>query len=333
MAAKLNKKYFGNRNIGTGGDQTTGPLENSQNYSDDRIGGEGIAAINFPVDAGSFAGNGAVAPITVPAIPAPTLPGGVQATYTVAYEAYLVTTGAGKTGLAVGDTFGHASLPGLVAKVTSTSGSDAVFSCDVAGASRSDSLTLAQIPKDTIGITLTKIAGSGSAGTFLVDVTFHVKSVTITEKGSGYVGTETLPAFTKPGTTSGNVPAGVLEFTTDNGIPYNAGNQENAIIVYADTDDNGSKVGDIIRQVGARRFKVKTADGISTCRLVAAAPGYGEMTIAATDATGGTYYVTKIGARRCTVVQDNGTAFDDDSSVPWTFTSPAPSGYVSIANA
>ena len=39
-------------------------------------------------------------------------------------------------------------------------------------------------------------------------------------------------------------------------------NQENAIIVYAQTTSGGSrKVGDIVKQVGSKRFKIKTADG------------------------------------------------------------------------
>ena len=225
MANKINQKYFGNRNIGS-----------SSTTTDDKIGGEGIANITFLVDAGSFAGNAGVAPITVPAIPAPTLPGGVQATYSLTYEVYQVSTGAGKTGLAVGDTFGATSLPGLVAKVTSTSGSNAVFSVLPSdGGSPGNALALADIPQDTVGFILTKIAGSGSASTFNTDVSFHVRTVTITEKGSGYIGTETLPAFTKPGSTNGNVPQGVLVFTTDSGAPGSSTNQENAILAYAKT--------------------------------------------------------------------------------------------------
>jgi hypothetical protein len=326
--AKINQKYFGNRNIGTGGQQLT--VDDNGNVitpADDKIGGEGIAAINFPNDAGSFAGNSNVPVLTVvPAIPAPTLPGGVQATYTILYEAYSVSTGAGKSGLNVGDTFGHTSLPGLVAKVTSTSGSNAVFSCTVAGASVSNALTLSQIPQDTIGFTLTKIAGSGSATTFLTDVLFHVKSVTITEKGSGYIGTETLPSFTKPGTTNGNVPVGVLAFTTDSGAPGSSTNQENAILAYAKTTSGGtSQVADIIKQRGTKRFKVKTADGTAICSLKAGAvSAVGEMTIGAVDDTNGTYYVTKIGGRRCTIVQNNGTAFATNSSVPWVFSKSDP---------
>ena len=325
MANKINQKYFGNRNIGS-----------SSTTTDDKIGGEGIANITFLVDAGSFAGNAGVAPITVPAIPAPTLPGGVQATYSLTYEVYQVSTGAGKTGLAVGDTFGATSLPGLVAKVTSTSGSNAVFSVLPSdGGSPGNALALADIPQDTVGFILTKIAGSGSASTFNTDVSFHVRTVTITEKGSGYIGTETLPAFTKPGSTNGNVPQGVLVFTTDSGAPGSSTNQENAILAYAKTTTGGaSKPADIVKQRGTRRFKVTTADGTAICTLKSSAvSAQGDMTIIAKDSAGGTYYVTKISAHKCVVTRGTGTQFASDTNVPWTFDAAVLNQSVTLANA
>jgi hypothetical protein len=338
MAANLNKKYFGNRNIGTGGDQTTGNQSNSQNYSDDRIGGEGIASINWST-LGSFQGNSNVVVLTVPALPAPTLPGGVQATYTAQFEVESVGTGSGKTNLAVGDTFGVASVPGMIAKVTDLSGANAVFSVIATGAARGDALALADIPKDTVGITLTKIAGTGTAGTFFVDIAFRVKesTVTITEKGSGYTGNETF-TFTKPGTTNGTVPAGTIVLTTDNGIPYNANNQENAIIPYAYVTGGSRQVADIIRQVGARRYKVRTATGVMTCSLVTdgVANAAGEMDLTAYDSDGGEYWVKKLGGHRCTVVRkasNGGTQFATDSSVPWTFGSAVEDLSVKINNA
>ena len=328
MGRALPKRFFGNVNTNDSGDNK----DTFNNASGEGIGGQGIDSINFPVDAGSFAGNGAVAPITVPAIPAPTLPDGVQATYTVAYEAYAVTTGAGKTGLTVGDTFGAASLPGLIAKVTSTSGSNAVFSCDVAGASRSNSLTLAQIPQDTIGITLTKIAGSGSAGTFLTDVIFHVKSVTITEKGSGYVGTETLPSFTKPGTTNGNVPVGVLAFTTDDGIPYDP-EAFPAIIAYAYVT-SANQIADINKQESTRQYKVTTAEGTRKCVLKAGTPSaVGEMSINATDSAGGTYWVTKMTHNLVTLTPNTGSQFVTDTRAQWVLDTPVNGVSVKLDNA
>jgi hypothetical protein len=328
--AKINQKYFGNRNIGTTG------------TSDDRIGGEGIASINWST-LGSFQGNSNVQVLTaLTALPAPTLPGGVQATYTAQFEVESVGTGSGKTNLAVGDTFGVASIPGMIAKVASISGANAVWSVTTTGASRGNALALSAIPQDTVGITLTKIAGSGTASTFLVDIAFQVKesTVTITEKGSGYVGTETF-TFTKPGTTNGTVPAGTIVLTTDSGAPGSETNQENAITVFAKTTDatTTAQVADIIKQRSTKRFKVKTANGTAICELKSSAlsssasTDTNKMTITATDSVGGTYFVTKIGARRCTVTRGTGTQFASDSSVPWTFGSAVLNTSVKIANA
>lgn len=79
MGRPLNKKYFGNRNIGTGGDEVNGPNSNRLNYGDDRIGGEGVASAAVTV-AGSYT--------TRPTFTftAPELPDGVTATGTITSE-------------------------------------------------------------------------------------------------------------------------------------------------------------------------------------------------------------------------------------------------------
>jgi len=328
--AKLNQKYFGNRNIGTTG------------AGDDKIGGEGIASISWST-LGSFQGNGSVQVLTaLTALPAPSLPGGVQATYTAQFEVESVGTGSGKTNLAVGDTFGVASIPGMIAKVTSTSNPNAEFSVTTTGASRGNALALASIPQDTVGIILTKIAGPGTAATFLVDIAFQVKesTVIITEKGSGYGGGETF-TFTKPVTTTGTVPAGTIVLTADTGAPGSSTNQENAIFCYAKISDaiTNAEPADIIKQRSTKRFKVKTATGTAICELKSSAlsssasTDTGKMTIGATDSAGGTYFVTKIGNHRCTVTRGTGTQFATNSSVAWTFGAAVANQSVTLANA
>ena len=334
MGRPLNKKYFGNRNIGTGGDQVGGSLSNSQNYADDKIGGEGIASINWST-LGSFSGNGAVQVLTaVPALPAPTLPDGVQATWSVLFEVESVFTGSGKLNLAVDDRFNVTSIPGMIAKVTDISGTNAIFSVTTTGASRGAPLALAAIPQDTVGITLTKIDGPGTAGTFLVDILFRVASVSITEKGSGYTGAETF-TFAKPGTTSGTVPAGTIVLTTENGIVGTTGNQENAIVIRANVTGAGSTgaVCDIIRQVSTRRYKVTDGTNIGIVEIgTDDSPENGEGYIIATDTGGATYYVTKLTAHKATLVNKTGSPlFADNTAVAWAFT--ASTGVVAIENA
>jgi hypothetical protein len=341
MGRPLNKKYFGNRNIGTGTYEGTS-LGNSQNYEDDKIGGEGIASISWST-LGSFQGNSNVAVLTFPALPAPTLPDGVQATWTAQYEVESVFTGSGKTNLAVGDTFGVASVPGMIAIVTDLSGANAVFSVTAAGGARGDALALASIPQDTVGITLTKIAGTGTAATFLCDITFRVKAstVTITEKGSGYTGAETF-TFTKPGTTSGTVPAGTIVLTTSTGSAGTSTNQENAIIMRANVSGSGTTaaVCDIIKQVSTNRYKV--TDGTYTGIVQLGndtSPDTGNGYIKATDQSGATYAVTKLTSRKAVLFNLTGTPqFADGKSVKWTFgaaVAPATgeTGVVTIENA
>jgi hypothetical protein len=97
MARPLNKKYFGNRNVGVGGNQITGNLSNSQNYADDRIGGEGVASYGSVV-----AGSGWTTIPTV-AFSAPNIPGGVQVTGTTRYKALSFAVTANGTGYNIGN--------------------------------------------------------------------------------------------------------------------------------------------------------------------------------------------------------------------------------------
>ena len=316
MARSLNKKYFGNRNIGTGGVDT----------GDDKIGGEGIARVNFS-DAGSWMST-AGTPFSGLVLPAPTLPGGVQATWTIYYGLYDVTTGAGKTGLVVGDTYTYPAYPGSVITVASTAGTNATFTVTSDGSSTT-------LPTDTQTVSITKLTGSG-VGTFTVDVFSHIVSAPINEKGSGYTGAETINV-TRTNSSTGNIPAGTIVLTTDSGNVGGDNYQENALTPYAYID-GARKIADIVGQKGARRFKVTTEDGTAVCTLVTdgAANDEGEMDLTAVDSDGGEYWVKKIGSKRCTVVSksvNGGEQFVTDTAVPWTLGEPEEDVSVQIANA
>jgi hypothetical protein len=199
-----------------------------------------------------------------------------------------------------------------------------IFSVTTAGAARGDALALADIPQDTVGITLTKIAGTGTAITFLVDVLFRVKesTVSITEKGSGYVGTETF-TFAKPGTTSGDVPAGTIVLTTDSGNVGSSTNQENAIRMTAYLTGGSATAVDIIRQVSTNRFKVTDGTRTGIVKLSSSlADAAGEGSVRLVDTDGGTYFATKITSRKATITRGTGTqtAFVTGTSVKWNMT-------------
>jgi hypothetical protein len=328
MGRPLHKKYFGNRNIGRGGNQITGNLSNSQNYADDRIGGQGIASISFS-NQGNFAANGTATPLVGLALPAPTIPGGVQATGTITYEVSTVTTGAGSVGLIVGDTYTFAGTGDAVFTVA-TSGNDAsnaTFTVTNRGTG------VASIPNDSITVSMTKLTGAGAA-TFTVDVYFRVKSFVIVEQGSGYTGAETI-TVTLGANAVGTVPVCTEVLTADTGAVGSSTNQENAILMTAFLTGGSATTVDIIKQVSGRRYKVTdgTRTGIVALQSTLANAA-GEGSIAATDSAGGEYFVTKLTAHRATLTRAGGSGwlYATGAAAPWKFDAPA-GIYVQIANA
>ena len=325
MGRPLNKKYFGNRNVGS-----------ASTSNDDYIGGEGIDSVSFS-DAGSWMAVSGV-PFSGLELPAPTIPGGVQATWTINYGLYQVTTGAGKAGLVVGNTYTYAAYPGSIITVASTSGSNATFTVTAEGSSTS-------LPTDTQGVTITKLTGGGAAS-FLVDVYSHIVSAPITEKGSGYTGAETFTT-TRTNSSVGGIPAGTIVLTTDSGdfssdplVPgvNEVDNQENAIKISANIGGSGGVISDIVKQEGTRRYKVENGDGtgyvnLTTARANAGALTNGEALILAYDSAGNTYFVNKLTAHKATVYQGNGSQFANGSSVSWNFTAGVANVSVKIDNA
>ena len=304
MGRPLNKKFFGNRNVGTAG-----------TAADDGIGGEGVASVVL---------NALGAYTTRPTITflAPQLPGGVTATGTITSEVESVTaTGGTQTGYTVGQlvTVDGTDAVLRVATIGGTGGDDAL-TFDFTGGSRGNFTTL------PTGAQTTTSNGVGAGLT--VTLSFRAKAVVITEQGSGYTGVPT-PTFTQ------SVTATSVLLTTDSGPVGSATNQENAIIIRANTSAGGTtaKVGDIIRQVSTRRYKVKTADGIKICALgIDDTPAPFGAYIVATAASGGTYYVTKLTAHRATLVAKTGDNALDGKSAKWSF-APAAGNTVQIENA
>jgi hypothetical protein len=95
MGRPLNKKYFGNRNIGANGNE--GGAGGGQNFADDKIGGEGVGSVTINTVGAYTAGLPTVSFST------PTLPGGVQTTGTVHGNALSAATTSNGTGYRVGD--------------------------------------------------------------------------------------------------------------------------------------------------------------------------------------------------------------------------------------
>jgi hypothetical protein len=116
------------------------------------------------------------------------------------------------------------------------------------------------------------------------------------------------------------------------------------LIVYSNLA-SGSYASVILSQRGSSKFKVQQRVS-GTTGIVFLAPtnslAVNRAYLKATDATGATYYVKEIKARRVTVVQwtassgggasppYTGWAFITGQSVPWTTDKTPPAGYVSL---
>jgi hypothetical protein len=396
MGRPLNKKYFGNRNVGVGGDQTAGPNSNSQNYADDRIGGEGVASYGTIV-----AGSGWTATPTV-TFSAPNIPGGVGVAGTAHYQALSATVAvAGVTAYPTGTlvtqtggasftvstllapvtltvtaigtsanlTYNSTTLPiavgtSVLVGGTDTAGCGLVPSTYYISASPAPTATSCTLTSNfanavagvnslgatnagvTTGLTFTTRSGTAPAGvvatvfktaggdytTFAatpvattntvsatgltLNVTYGLLSVAVTQRGSGY----TTPADAAVSFSGSTGAAATAVLTIDSGNIGSATNQENAIIIRANLGE-GVEIGDIIRQVSTRRYKVSLAfGGVGIVELESGdvTPNLGKAMIIAT-ATGGTYYVTKLTARKATLVTKTGDGVLNGKSVRWTF--------------
>ena len=402
MGRPLNKKYFGNLNIGTNGYT---PVPGGNTGGDDGIGGEGVASYGTIV-----AGSGWTATPTVTFSP-PDLPGGVNVAGTAHYKALSAAVAVGGTtayptgtvvGVAGGATFTVATLAAPVTLTVTAIGTSAnltyntttlpiavgtsvlVGGTDSAGCglalstyyisaspaptatscTLTDSFANAVAGTNTLGattartpptgLTFTARSGTNPAGvvatvtktangdytTFAatplattntvsatgltLNVTYGLLSIAVTQKGSGY----TTPADAAVSFSGSTSAAATAVLTTDVGTKtpganYNAAtNQDNAIIIHANTTGSGTKIGDIQKQTGSHRYKVRTADGVAVCKLVATnTPAVKQAYIVAT-ATGGTYYVTKLTAHRARLVTKTGDGTLNGKSVKWTLGSP-----------
>jgi len=330
MGRPLNKKFFGNRNIGSTG---TG-----DNYG---IGGEGLAAYTLAVQKGVVAITNTYKYFPTLSIPAPNLPTGVPATATVVWEINAITLSSNGSGDYTHNLSGVAidSLAGSIwtaqtypAITISTDNNGYVTAATLDTNNRGEWTTIDGTSIVTWGIV------KGAANSAQLTITFRLKSITTLEKGSGYTSAPTLSwgrasSQTAGGQTQTGTPTVVL--TTDSGYVGSATNQENSIQITAwvpATADAGrisgngtsAVVGDIVRQSGSRKYIVRTAQGVGRVKLVAATPAKGEATIIATDSDGGTYYVTELRGRKAHIIKGDqtGTQFTtgtDGIDVPWTF--------------
>lgn len=297
MGRPLNKKYFGNRNIGS-----TGTTDNG-------IGGEGVASA--AVSGGAYT----VRPTVT--FTAPQLPNGVTATATITSQVNVITVigGSGGSNYTSGDTLTIGN--GTIFTVGTVNGGGAIQTVTITerGSYPYASGALPTGAQAITNITVTNPLASGATFT----VNYNAKETVITEKGSGYTSAPTAAS----GPTQ-SVSLGVVTLTTDSGAVGSTTNQENAITMTAYLTGGSATVVDIIRQVSTNRYKVTDGTRTGIVKLVAKATGNllaGEANIIAVDNAGtpGTYYVTKLTAHKATLTRGTGTVYANGAATQWTF--------------
>jgi hypothetical protein len=315
MGRPLHKKYFGNRNIGT-----TGTTDNG-------IGGEGLALYTLAVQKGSIEVDSDSGQPTL-TIPAPTLPGGVQATATVVWEVESITINTDNdygTGYVDGETVTFTGATGVTATVTVVADDITVITPVLRGS----------FTTITTSESYNVVGAVGNDAQ--AEIKWRVKSITTLEKGSGYVAAPTLSwADGLAGPVSGTAPgAPTVVLTTDSGNVGSSTNQENAIRMTAFLVGGSAVAVDIKKQVSGRRYRVTDGTRTGTVKLSSTlADAAGEGSVAVLDSAGGQYFATKITAHRVTltVAGGSGHLYATGEQAPWKLVAPV-GDYVQLANA
>jgi hypothetical protein len=349
MGRPLNKKYFGNRNIGS-----------TSTTSDDGIGGRGLGAWTLPSQKGVVAINSTYKYFPTLTIPAPDEPEGVQATATVVWELNTVTLSSGGSGYTINQS--AAAIDQLVGSIWTSAIATPVITIDTNGSGAVSAVYLDTNNRGTwttidgTGITTWAIK-QGAHTSAQVTATFRLKSITTVEPGSGYIN---APSFSTSswarassqsagGQTQTGAPSVALttNSTNSNGQIQNPGDSqpadniqgytETAIVIYANIGVSGGTLSDIVKQEGQHRYKVQNADGADYVNLVvnranAGDLQHGEAFIQAFDSDSGSYFVSKLTAHKATVYQNTGIQFANATAVSWNFNNAASGVSVSIDN-
>ena len=289
MGRPLNKKYFGNRNIGSISVTT-----------DNGIGGSSIASVTL-----NALGSYTARPTTT--FSDPQLPNGVKAVGTVTSQVNIITAfGGTMSDYTSGDvvTIGN----GTLFTITAVDGAITGATINERGSYPYAAGTLPSGAQTVTNITVTNPAATGATFT----VNYNAKEVLITEPGSGY--SSATVTFTQ------SVTATSVNLAADTGAVSSSTNQENAISMTAQLPGGSAGLVDIIKQVSGRRYKVTDGTRIGIVQLQdSAVSGDGQATIVATDASSATYYVTKLTAHKATLTQISGSyEFASGTAVAWT---------------
>ena len=329
MGRPLNKKYFGNRNIGS-----------ASTTADDKIGGEGLGLYTLPTELGTVKITDTYKYFPALSIPAPTLVDGVPATATVVWEINTISL-AGGTGFSAG------AITDMSGSIWDDANIKPAFTVTVALGVPTFNVFTNRGEFTNIngtGITTWAVHQNGNTGDAQATVTFRLKSITTLEKGSGYAAVPSLTWTRASSQTAGGqtaVGTATVALTADSGAPGSSTNQENAITANAWVSGSRQKV-DIVKQEASRRYAVRTATLVSgepwsvrSALLVGKnSSADDEMDIKALDSAGNEYWVTKLTAHKARLTRkvSGSGIYATGEAAPWKFDA-AVGIYVQIANA
>jgi hypothetical protein len=136
-----------------------------------------------------------------------------------------------------------------------------------------------------------------------------IASLTVDSGGSGYT--------QDPGIALGSIGTGTgATFSVSLAGVSNTG--KITCSAYLPAHSTAAQTSSILDQESSHRYQVQNADGTGICRLAASGSlTAGQMSITATDSSGGTYYVTKLTARKALLTPINGTQFAAGSYAKW----------------
>ena len=222
--------------------------------------------------------------------------------------------------------FGNRNIGSASVTTDNGIGGSRVGSVTVAGTNNSSGYTTG----GAVTFSAPQLPGGVTATGTVVATAGAIVSITIVEAGSGYTSVPTVTAGT--GTIGTTTLTAVL--ATDTGAVGASTNQENAISMTAFLTGGSALPVDIRKQVSTNRYKVTDGTRTGIVKLKASvATAAGEGSVRLVDSVGGTYFATKITARKATVTRGTGTAFATGASVKWNMTAAVLGNSLLIDNA
>lgn len=264
------------------------PYDNAQTGGSTGIGGESVSTITVSNSGTNYSSG------TTVTISAPQIKGGTQAT--ISYSRNV----AGSLSVAVvGGGTGYTSASLTVTPATEVT---------KAASTGTDGATTIYVT-NTNGIYVGMAVSGTNVGTGSVVTVVSTGQVTVSATNADAISGNVT--FTDEGASFASSVA--LTSTTQNALAFTS---------YLTTGSNAVTGGDIMKQEASRRYLVNNSEGIGQVKLVATdALAAGQMNLIATDGAGSTFFVTKLTARKATVVGRTGTSTAvvvSGAAVGWT---------------